>query len=81
MLMALLRGRLARSLISSQNPKLEMMEPPKARLAYLTIPEPAVLLLNLQIEGEFMRIEISREQLAGIVVIGVRELLSTGGKR
>lgn len=58
-----------------------MLEPKKARLAYLTIPAPEVLLLNLQIEGEFMRVEISREQLAGIVVVGTRELLSTGGKR
>jgi hypothetical protein len=58
-----------------------MPEPKKASLAYLTIPEPAVLLLNLQIEGEFMRVQISRDQLAGIVVVGTRELLSTGGGR
>lgn len=80
MLMALLRGLLASFWTSSRKPK-GPPEPKRASLAYLTIPEPAVLLLSLQIEGEFMRVEISREQLAGIVVVGTRELLSTGGGR
>lgn len=78
MLTALRAALLGRFSISSRDPKTEK-DPPKARLAYLTIPAPEVLLLNLQIEGEFMRVEISREQLAGIIVSGVRKLLSTGG--
>lgn len=58
-----------------------IQEPPKASLAYLTIPSPDHLLLNLQFEGRFVRVEISKNQLAGIVVQGARELLSTGGGR
>lgn len=37
------------------------------------------MLLNLSVEGEFVQFEINREQLAGIIVSGVRKLLSTGG--
>lgn len=56
-------------------------EHPKARLAFLTIPAPGVMILNLQFEGEFMRVQVNREQLGGIVVAGARELLMTGGGR
>jgi hypothetical protein len=42
-----------------------------ARLAFLTCPSPDVYLLNLRVEGEdFYRLEISRAQLANMVVDG-----------
>jgi hypothetical protein len=78
MLMGLLRGLWARWSISSSK---AIPEPKKARLAYLTIPEPRVLLLNLQFEDQLLRVQISKEQLGGIVILGARELLSTGGWR
>lgn len=58
-----------------------MTEPPKARLAFLTVPSPGVLLLNLQFEGQYVRVQVNKEQLGGIVAAGARELLMTGGGR
>lgn len=42
----------------------------RAQLAYLTDPAPGVVLLNLQINGEFSRIELTQRQLANILVDG-----------
>jgi hypothetical protein len=76
--MALLQGLWGRWLTLSRR---AIAEPKKAHLAFLTVPSQGVLLLNLVIEGEFTRVQINREQLGGIVVVGARELLSTGGGR
>ncbi|MGM4997814.1 hypothetical protein AB8A05_04050 [Tardiphaga sp. 538_B7_N1_4] len=47
------------------------MKAPVAKLAYLTQPAPGVILLNIQIEGrEFERVEVTRDQLANMVVEG-----------
>ena len=47
-----------------------------AKLAYLTTFEPGTIVLNLQVTftEEIKRIEITREQLAGIVADGARAL-------
>lgn len=51
------------------------LHPTKARLAYLTTQD-AIPVLNLQTqENSLMRIEINRDQLAGIILEGVRALL------
>jgi hypothetical protein len=48
-----------------------MNTPRPAKLAFLTQPAPGVYLLNLRVEGEdFYRLEISKGQLANIVVDG-----------
>jgi hypothetical protein len=48
-----------------------MTEAKPAKLAFLTQPAQGVYLLNLRVEGEdFYRLEISRAQLANIVVDG-----------
>jgi hypothetical protein len=47
-------------------------------LCFLTRPEPGQVLLNLQMheEGELMRVQINRGQLAGLVSEGARFLAS-----
>lgn len=47
-----------------------MTEPRTAKIAYLTNPAPGVFLLNLQLEGEFQRVEITKAQLGNILVDG-----------
>jgi hypothetical protein len=49
----------------------------KAKLLYAVNPLDGRLLLNVQTAaGDFAQIEMSREQLAGLIVDGVRMLLS-----
>jgi hypothetical protein len=40
-----------------------MAEPQPAQLAFLTDPEPGVVLLNVQVDGELQRFQINRDQL------------------
>jgi hypothetical protein len=40
-----------------------MAEPQPAQLAFLTDPEPGVVLLNVQTDGELQRFRINRDQL------------------
>lgn len=49
----------------------------RAKLAYLTTPEPGTVVLNVQttFTEEIKRIEITRDQLAGIVADGARALV------
>ena len=48
-----------------------MNAPRPAKLAFLTCPGPNVYLLNLRVEGEdFYRLEISKAQLANMIVDG-----------
>ena len=47
-----------------------MTETRAAKIAYLTQPAPGVFLLNLQLEGEFQRVEITKAQLGNILVDG-----------
>lgn len=43
----------------------------RAKLAYLTTPEPGTVILNVLVDDrDFCNIEISRDQLAGIVADG-----------
>ena len=73
MLMAHLRGLWAPFSTSSRKFK-EVAKPRKANLAYLTAPEPALLLLNLSVEGEFVQFEISDSQLGRLISEGSHEL-------
>ena len=47
-----------------------MTVPRTAKMAYLTQPAPGVFLLNLQIEEDFQRVEITKAQLGSIIVDG-----------
>jgi hypothetical protein len=53
---------------------LKTMVPQKARLAYLTS-QAGEVVLNVQTESMYMRFELNRDQLAGIVLEGVKVLL------
>lgn len=59
----------------------ELTDPVSARLVFITEPERGVFLLNVQLtsEGKLHRIELTRNQLAGMVVRGADVLLRTGG--
>jgi hypothetical protein len=46
------------------------MTPPVARLAFLSFPSPGVVHLNLQVEGEDTRVELTRNQLRNIIMDG-----------
>lgn len=75
MLTALRRALSASFWTSSRKPK-GVEEPRPASLAYLTFPEPGMMLLNLQFDSnEFLQARVSREQLANIVVDGAVVLL------
>lgn len=45
-------------------------KPPLARLAFLSKPAPGVFLLNLQVEGKDSQIQITHDQLRGIIMEG-----------
>lgn len=52
-----------------------------AKLAYLTSPAPGVFVLNLQIDGEFSRVEISKAHLANILIDGTAWALRDSSNR
>lgn len=47
-----------------------MTKPPVARLAFLSQPSPGVFMLNLQVDGQDSKVEITRDQLRGIIMDG-----------
>ena len=57
------------------------MTHPQARLAYLTIPEPGLMLLNIVTEqpikqdNGLLRIALTRGQIRGILLEGMKEML------
>lgn len=52
-----------------------------AELFFLTSPEADDYIVNLQTEEGFQRVRINRDQLAGIVLEGVRILLAVQQER
>lgn len=49
----------------------------EAKLFFVTEPSPGEYFLNLKVEGyDFLRLKVSKEQLAGVVVNGTWMLLT-----
>lgn len=52
----------------------EEFRTPVARLAFLSFPGPNAVCINLQVDGQDVKAEITRSQLRGILMAGARKV-------